>query len=75
MVKREIQAGKREAAEKEDHYQQQIRQLKKIVHEKETVENVVTGRVEKVRQEKDEEIGRLGKLLNRQKEEHTLTIQ
>ena len=75
MVKREVDAGKREVADKEDQYQQQIRQLKKIVHEKETVENVVTGRVEKVRQEKDEEIGRLGKLLNRQKEEHTIAMQ
>ena len=41
---------KRNFAEKEEDYQFQIRQLKKVVHEKETVENVVSNKVAKIRE-------------------------
>jgi hypothetical protein len=39
--------------EKEEGYQFQIRQLKKTLSEKENIEGVVQGRVEKVRNEKN----------------------
>ena len=53
ILRREQDIMKRNFAEKEENYQFQIRQLKKIVHEKETVENVVSNKVAKVREEKD----------------------
>ena len=38
------------------------------MHEKQTVESVVAARVEKVRNEKDEEISRLGQVATEEKE-------
>ena len=75
MVKKEIEFSKREFSEKEEDYQFQIRQLKKTVHEKETVENVVGLRVEKVRKEKDEEIKRLSGIIEKLKTDHVEAIK
>lgn len=50
---------KKDVEEKEDEYKFEIRQLKKSLHEKEAFETIISGRVEKVRKEKDEEIARL----------------
>lgn len=63
MIKKEHDITKRDYGEREEQYLFQIRQLKKALHEKETVEDVVNGRVEKVRKDKDEEIVRLGKVI------------
>ena len=63
MIKKEHDITKRDFGEREEQYLFQIRQLKKALHEKETVEDVVNGRVEKVRKDKDEEIVRLGKVI------------
>lgn len=49
--------------------------MKKILHEKETVENVVSNKVGKVREEKDAEIERLGKVIEKQKQDHLDSIQ
>lgn len=74
MVKREHQVTKRQFAEKEEGYQFQIRQLRKTVHEKETVEGLVANKVAKVREEKDQEIARLGKIIEKQKADHINAI-
>ena len=63
MIKKEHDITKMDYGEREEQYLFQIRQLKKALHEKETVEDVVNGRVEKVRKDKDEEIVRLGKVI------------
>ena len=39
-----------------------------MLHEKEAFEAIISGRVEKVRQEKDEEIARLGRVIVDEKE-------
>lgn len=75
MVKREQEMNKREFAEREEEYQFKIRQMGKVIHEKETVENVVHNKVSKIRQEKDEEIARLGKVIEKQKKDHINAIQ
>ena len=49
--------------------------MKKALHEKETVEEVVNSRVDKVRKEKDEEINRLGKVIEKQKHDHLEMVQ
>ncbi len=61
---------KRDFAEKEENYQFQIRQLRKTVHQKETVEGIVANKVAKVREEKDQQIGRLGKIIEKQKADY-----
>lgn len=57
--KRELEGIKRQFAEKEEGYQFQLRQLKKTLSEKENIEGIISSRVQKVRNEKDEEIKRL----------------
>jgi hypothetical protein len=47
--KREMEGLRKEFLEKEEGYQFQIRQLKKTLSEKENIEGVIQGRVEKVR--------------------------
>ena len=75
MVKKEHDIMKRDFAQRDEQYQFQIRQLKKALHEKETVEEVVNSRVDKVRKEKDEEINRLGKVIEKQKHDHLEMVQ
>lgn len=41
----------------------QVRQLRKAVHEKETVEGIVANKVTKVKEEKDQEIKRLAGII------------
>lgn len=53
ILKREVALLKKEGEERVEDLQFQVRQLQKIVHEKETFENIIAGRVEKVRKEKD----------------------
>ena len=75
MVKKEHDITRRDFGEREEQYQFQIRQLKKALHEKQTVEDVVNGRVDKVRKDKDEEIVRLGKVIDKQKHDHLMMVQ
>ena len=49
--------------------------MKKVLHEKEAVETIVTGRVEKIRKEKDEEIARLGAVIQDEKEQRARSIE
>ena len=44
-----------------------MRQLRKVLHEKEAFESIIAGRVEKVRGEKEEEIVRLGRVVEEEK--------
>lgn len=44
------------------------------MHEKETVEGLVANKVAKVREEKDQEIARLGKIIEKQKADHINAI-
>ena len=48
--------------------------MKKMLHEKEAVEQIVTSRVEKIRREKDEEISRLGAVIQEEKEQRARSI-
>ncbi len=52
-IKREVESNRRDFNEREDQYQYQIRSLKKIVDEKQSLQTVVKNRVEKIRTEKD----------------------
>ena len=45
-----------------------------MLHEKEAVEQIVTSRVEKIRREKDEEISRLGAVIQEEKEQRARSI-
>lgn len=45
-----------------------------MLHEKEAFEAIISGRVEKVRREKDEEIARLGRVVEDEKESRALAI-
>lgn len=74
-IKRESQLAKKDFEDREDQYKFDLRQLKKILHEKEAVETIVTGRVEKIRREKDEEIARLGAVIQDEKLEKARSIE
>lgn len=65
---------KKDVEEKEDEYKFEIRQLKKSLHEKEAFESIISGRVEKVRKEKDEEIARLTQVVEDEKENRIRAI-
>ena len=48
-IKREALIAKKDFEDRDDQYRFEIRQLKKMLHEKEAVETIVTNRVEKIR--------------------------
>ena len=73
-LKREVLMVKKDVEEKEDEYKFEIRQLKKSLHEKEAFETIISGRVEKVRKEKDEEIARLTQVVEDEKENRMRAI-
>lgn len=52
-----------------------MRQLQKTLHEKEAFESIISGRVEKVRKEKDEEIARLSRVIEDEKESRAVAIE
>ena len=66
--------AKKDFEDRDDQYRFEIRQLKKMLHEKEAVETIVTNRVEKIRKEKDEEIARLGSVVQDEKEQRAKSI-
>lgn len=66
--------ARKDLEEKEEELKFEIRQLQKALHEKEAFDNIISGRVEKVRKEKDEEIARLGRVIEDEKESRALAI-
>ena len=58
---------KKDFAEREEGYKLQLAQLRKKLSEKENIEGVIAGRIERMRNEKEEETQRLQALMEKQK--------
>lgn len=73
-IKREVALARKDQEQKEQELKFEVRQLKKVLHEKEAFEAIISNRVEKVRKEKDEEIARLGRVIEDEKESRATAI-
>jgi predicted RNase H-like nuclease (RuvC/YqgF family) len=67
ISKRDLDTFRKDAGERIERFENEIRRLQRVIEEKETVEKVVGMKVERIRKEKDEEIQRQKALIDRQK--------